>query len=127
MLAILQQLPAGVWVAAILVLIVASSIVIWMRKRKFSVSKVKLTAGPIEAELTPASQDKSTSGAAPTTAPHQPESINISGNKLFWKNILRIRRQGTNISDNVLVGENEIEVGDKPGPKPKSQKEKGNQ
>ena len=38
MLATLQNLPVGVWVLAILVIIIASAIVIWMRKRRFNIS-----------------------------------------------------------------------------------------
>ena len=122
MLANLQQLPAIVWVIAILVLIVASAIGIWLRKRKFSVSKLKVTAGPVEAELTPASQDKPAAGTtSPGASPQQSASINIRGNKLLGWNILRVRRQGTNVEDNLMAGENVIEVGDKPGPKPKNQ------
>jgi hypothetical protein len=48
--------------------------------------------------------------------------VNISGNKLCGKNKIAVRRQDTNISNNTLKGENEIEVGAKPGPKPKNQK-----
>ena len=122
MLTTLHNLPVGVWVLVILVIIIASAIVIWMRKRRFNITKIKLRAGPVEAELTPASPDKPGAGATPPTAPPpQPASINIRGNKFLGCNILRIRRQGTNVEDNLIAGKNEIDVGDKPGPKPKNQ------
>jgi len=126
MLTNLQNLPAGVWVAAILVLVVATAIGIWLY-RKFELKKVTVKTPVVEAELERRPADKPVNTALPTTADQPAASINIRGNKIWGRNILRIRRQGTNVEDNLVVGENEIEVGDKPGPKPKNRGRKPTQ
>lgn len=121
MLATLQQLPAIVWGIAILVLILASALGIWLHRR-FELKKIKLKTAVMEAELERRPGEKPASAASPTAAAPQPTAnINIRGNKLWGWNIFRIRRQGTNVEDTVAVGKNVIEVGDKPGPKPKKQ------
>lgn len=118
MLTNLQQLPIWLWVLAILLIVVASAALIYLRRNKFRLSKLEVTGGPVKAVLEP---DKTGEPTAPTL-PVQPPSISIRGNKIFGRNILRIRRQGTNVEDNLIAGENEIEVGDKPGPKPKQRR-----
>jgi hypothetical protein len=45
--------------------------------------------------------------------------ISIRRNFLWGKNKIRVRRENSEVSNNQLLGENEIEVGAKPGPKPK--------
>lgn len=52
----------------------------------------------------------------------QTASINVTGNKMRGKNIISVRRDDSNVSDNTLVGENKLEVGAKPGRKPKNGK-----
>jgi hypothetical protein len=119
MLANLQQLSLSVWAVAVLVTLVVTGIIIWARRKKFRVTKVEVTAGPLKAELEP---EKSTD-ASNTAVNDKPSSVNISGNKLFGRTKINVRREGTNISDNVTAGEAEIEVGAKPGPKPKKQED----
>jgi hypothetical protein len=120
MIANLQQIPTWLWIIAILVILLVSALVIWLRRHKFHITKFELTGGPLKATLEPGKAQESQSPAATPF----PASINISGNKLFGINKLRIRRQDTNISGNLLAGENEIEVGAKPGSKPKAKKER---
>lgn len=57
----------------------------------------------------------------PTSVPPSP-SINVTGNKMWGKNKISVRRDNSNVSENTLVGENELEVGAKPGRKPKGGK-----
>jgi len=49
----------------------------------------------------------------------KPASINIKRNWVVGRNKMSIRREATNVEDNKIVGENVIEVGAKPGPKPR--------
>lgn len=49
-------------------------------------------------------------------------SVNISGNTMFGRNKISVRREKTNVTKNKMVGENEIKVGAKPGPKGKKKK-----
>jgi hypothetical protein len=52
----------------------------------------------------------------------QVASINVTGNTIKGKNKISIRRNGSNVSDNTFDGENELQVGAKPGRKPKNEK-----
>jgi len=54
----------------------------------------------------------------------QQASINISGNTMRGENKIGVRRENTNVSDNKMNGKNEIEVGSRPGRKPKGAKKK---
>lgn len=54
----------------------------------------------------------------------QKTTINITGNKMFGKNKIAVRRENANASDNAMLGENEIEVGAKPGRKSKETRKK---
>ena len=76
MLTNLQNLPAGVWVAAILVLVVATAIGIWLY-RKFELKKVTVKTPVVEAELERRPADKPVNTALPTTA-DQPPPASIS-------------------------------------------------
>lgn len=61
--------------------------------------------------------------AKSTSNSHQ-ASINISGNIMWGENKINVRRDNTDVSDNKMKGKNEIEVGAKPGRKPKGAKKK---
>lgn len=117
MLANLQQLPPLLWIVAIIVIFGATAIIIWMRRRRFHITEVELSAGPVKAKMAP---QKSLEPLDTT----EPPSVNISGNKLFGRTKIGVRREGTNISDNLAGGTTEIDVGAKPGPKPKARKGK---
>lgn len=120
MLTNLQQISASVWVIAILLIVITSLVVFYLRRRKFRISKLEVTTGPVKTVLEPEKSEKNT--IVKSQPQLQPNAINIRGNKLIGWNILRIRRQATHVEENLLVGENQIEVGDKPGPKPKQKR-----
>lgn len=52
----------------------------------------------------------------------QTASINVTRVKMLGENKISVRRDGVNISDNTLVGKNEVNVGAKPGRKPRGGK-----
>ncbi len=54
----------------------------------------------------------------------QQASINITGNVMRGENKIGVRRENTNVSGNKMNGKNDIEVGAKPGRKPKGAKKK---
>lgn len=111
---ILQQLVIGNW-PAILIVSVALVILIILLWRNYDID-----------EITPAwpfikFKRKS---QTPVVSSASSPSIKISRNWIFGKNRVSARREGAEISNNVVAGENEVEVGAKPGPKPKAQKGK---
>ncbi|MCI0617664.1 hypothetical protein L0244_32220 [bacterium] len=59
-----------------------------------------------------------------STDSSQQASINISGNIMRGENKIGVRRESTTVSNNKMTGKNEIEVGAKPGRKPKRAKKK---
>ena len=115
MLANLAQLSPWVWIVAIIVVIVVAGVIFWARRSKLHVTEVEVTAGVVKAKL-------ETEKPAPAPPAVESPSVNISGNKLLGKNVIDVRRDKTNVADNILAGENEVRVGAKPGPKPKAQK-----
>ena len=116
----LQKLPPWLLIlAVVIILLLITGILIWARRRKFRLTKVELTAGPVKAEFEP---EKVAGAPQADSVDQRSASINISGNKLFGKNKMAIRREDTNVSDNWIVGENDLEVGAKPGPKPDTSK-----
>ena len=117
MLANLAQLPLWVWIIAIVVIVAVTGVIIWARRRKLHVTGFEVTAGPVKAKL-------EIEKPAPAPPSVESPSVNISGNVMWGKNRVGVRREGTNITDNKMLGENEIEVGAKPGPKPKAKKGK---
>jgi len=114
----LRQLPPGLWVVAIIVILVVASSIIWARRRKLRVTKVEVTTGPVKTTL----ELGDAKAPSATAAPPDPASVTIRGNWLFGKNRIGVRREKTDVSSNLMAGENEIEVGAKPGPKPKSRR-----
>jgi hypothetical protein len=101
------------WVVAGIIIIAATILIVWLR-HNFKIQKIKFKTGMIETELERNAKD--TEKAVVDT------SVNISGNKMFGRNKIAVRREKTSISDNTLAGENVIEVGAKPGPKTKGKK-----
>jgi hypothetical protein len=59
-----------------------------------------------------------------STNDSQQASINISGNIMRGENKISVRHENTNVSNNKMTDNNEIEVGAKPGRKPKGAKKK---
>lgn len=103
------------WLLGGLIIIVATILAVWLR-HNFKIKKVTFKTGLVETEL---ERNDSTS-----EKPTNSTSINVSGNKMLGRNKILVRREKTNVSDNTMAGENEIEVGTKPGPKPKGKKKK---
>jgi hypothetical protein len=103
------------WIVAIILIVLATIFIVWLR-HNFRVQKVKFNTGMVETELERKKEDE-IAAEAPDA------SINISGNVMAGRNKISVRREKTNVTKNKMVGENEIEVGAKPGPKP--QKGKG--
>ncbi len=62
----------------------------------------------------------------PPAASQPGASINISGNKMWGRgNQINVRRENNNVSDNEMIGtDQKIEVGAKPGPKPRDGRKK---
>jgi hypothetical protein len=106
----MQTLLASYW-GWIVTIVVALSILIVLLWRNFDIE-----------ELTPTPPFVKLKRKAKTTASSNPASINITGNKMWGKNKISVRREKSNVSDNFMGGENEVEVGAKPGPKPKGKK-----
>jgi hypothetical protein len=105
------------WVLGGLLIILATILIVWLR-HNFKVKKITFKAGLVDTELERNDQT--------STNPSADTSVNVSGNKMFGWNKIFVRREKTNIVDNSMIGENEIEVGAKPGLKPK-RKKVGNQ
>ena len=59
-----------------------------------------------------------------STNESQQASINISGNIMQGESKIGVRRESTNVSGNKMKDKSEIEVGAKPGRKPKGAKKK---
>jgi hypothetical protein len=83
------------------------------------VSEVEITTGLVKTKLKPDEAPK-------TPATSNPPAVNISRNTLLGKTNIGVRRERTNISENLTAGETDIQVGAKPGPKPGSKKGKSN-
>lgn len=104
------------WIIVIILIILATILIVWLR-HNFRVQKIKFNAGMVETEL---ERNKDKEDKAEVSEP----SINISGNTMFGRNKISVRREKTNVVKNKMVGENEIEAGAKPGPKPKGKAKK---
>ncbi len=111
-MAALQQLIADNWLP-IVVVAVALTVLIVVLWRNYDIEEI--SPAPPFVKL-----KRKAKAAEP--GPPNPASVNIRGNWLFGKNKVNVRREKTNITDNILAGENEIGVGAKPGPKPKTKK-----
>ena len=116
MLANLQQIPFWQWLMIVLVIIGIAGLIVWLRRKRLRVTKMEVTTGPVKTTFEP------TQPQEPSPPANQPYAINFSKNKIVGKNKISIRREGTNFSDSTVAGENEIEMGAKPGPKPKGKK-----
>lgn len=99
------------WIIAGVIIILAAVVIVWLR-HNFEVKKITFKTGMVETELerNPKNPEKETADF----------SVNVSGNKMFGRNKIAVRREKTNVSDNTMAGENEIEIGAKPGPKAKN-------
>jgi len=104
------------WIVAIILIVLAAILIVWLR-HNFRVQKIKFSTGMVETEL---ERKKDEEAEAEVSNP----SINISGNTMLGRNKIFARHEKTNITRNKMVGENEIEAGAKPGPKPKGKKKK---
>lgn len=102
------------WIITIILIILATILIVWLR-HNFRVQKIKFNAGMMETEL---ERKKDEAEEAEISEP----SINISGNAMIGRNKISVRREKTSVTKNKMAGENEIEVGAKPGPKPKGKK-----
>ena len=103
------------WLIGGLVITLATVLVVWIR-HNFKIKKITFKTGLVDTELERNEEkQKEIEGSA---------STNVSGNKMFGRNKILIRREKTNVSDNTMAGANEIEVGAKPGPKPKGKTKK---
>ncbi len=109
----LQQFFVDNWLA-VLVVAVALTILIVLLWRNYDIDEI--TPGP------PFIRFK-----RKASAPHPPEStasVRVSRNFMWGKNRISVRRENSEVTDNPMLGENEVEVGAKPGPKPKAKKGK---
>jgi hypothetical protein len=101
-----------VWLASnwgwTIVMVVALTILIVLLWRNFDIE-----------ELTPTPPFVKLKRKAKPMVNSNPALINITGNKLWGKNKISVRRDNSNVANNTLMGENELEVGAKPGRKPK--------
>ena len=98
-----------------LIIVVATILIVWLR-HNFKVKKITFKTGLVETEL---ERNDQTSKKSAENA-----SINVSGNTMLGRNKISVRRERTIVTKNKMVGENEIEAGAKPGPKPKGKKKK---
>ena len=114
-MAALRQLIADNWLPIVFVA-VALTILIVVLWRNYDIEEITPTPPFVKLKR----KTKSAEPAAPSTLP----SVNISRNRLFGKTRIDVRREQTNISDVLAAGDTEIQVGAKPGPKPKSPKGK---
>lgn len=103
------------WLVGGLVIVLAAVLVVWIR-HNFKIKKITFKTGLVDTEL---ERNEEKQKEIDTNA-----SVNVSGNKMFGRNKILVRREKTNVSDNTMAGENEIEVGSKPGPKPQGKKKK---
>lgn len=112
----LPQLELWQWVLIGLgVILVAGGLILYARRRRFRLSKLEVTGGPVKASFEP---DKTADTAGKPGGVQDP-SVNISGNTFLGRTRADIRREKTNLSGNLTVGDTDISVGAKPGPKPK--------
>ncbi len=74
-------------------------------------------------EDTPKSETRSQSTNTPGAS--SPPSVDISGNKMLGKHKIGVYRDNVRIAKNPMVGESEIEVGEKAAPPPKRKRKKG--
>ncbi|HLB46603.1 MAG TPA: hypothetical protein VJL59_06220 [Anaerolineales bacterium] len=118
----LQQITPLTWIAVIAAIVVIAGVFYWLRRRKFSVTKLEVTAGPVKAELEPDKTPAPTAASPASSTPSPPPSTEITGNVMVGKNKIGVRRKSTRVKDNKMLGESEIEVGAKPRPKPKRKK-----
>lgn len=102
------------WIITIIVIILGTILIVWLR-HNFRVKNIKFKTGMVETDL---ERNKAEEDEVKVSDP----SINISGNSMFGRNKISVRREKTNVTKNKMVGENEIEVGTKPGPKRKKKK-----
>jgi hypothetical protein len=114
----LSQIPLSLWIITGVIILFSASIIFWLIKRKFKVSKIQIKTGPIKTTLKP--EQKHKKNISTNNPEVQPYSVNINGNKLFGWSKIGVRRERTQIADNLSIGKTEIEVGSKPGPKPKN-------
>ena len=96
-----------------LIIVLVAILIVWLR-HNFKVKKITFKTGLVETELERNDQT--------SEKPTDNTSINVSGNKMVGWNRIFVRREKTNVSDNTMIGENEIKAGAKPGPKPKRKK-----
>lgn len=95
----------------IVVIVFALTILLVLLWRNFDIEEITPTPPFVKLKRKPKP------GAGSGTA-----SINITGNRMWGKNKISARREDSNVADNTMLGENEIEIGAKPGRKPKRRK-----
>ncbi len=106
----------NIWIPIILIFIVALLGLFVLLWRNYDIEEIT-PFPPFVKFKRRASADKSKSSG-------DVKSISIRKNSMWGKNKIIIRRENSDISENNMVGENEIEVGAKPGPKSKKGKTK---
>ena len=102
----LQTFLANYWLWITGIALVILIVLLW---RNFDIDEITPTPPYIKFKR----KTKSATSSLPTA------SINVKGNKMWGKNKISVRRDGSTVSNNTMVGENELEVGAKPGRKPK--------
>jgi hypothetical protein len=95
------------WVVVIIVLLTILIILLW---RNFDIDEITPTPPFVKFKR----KSKEATRQSPT-------SINVSGNKMWNKSKISVRRESSNVSDNTMV-DSEIDIGAKPGPKTRMRK-----
>jgi hypothetical protein len=115
MLADVEQLPTWLLVVLGAAIILFTAAAIWAWRHGWRIAEVNLFAGPVNAKLAPRAPrvDKDPSHTA---------SVNINGNRFVGDTSVRVRRDATNVSDNLATGRTKIEVDGRPEAKPKAKR-----
>jgi hypothetical protein len=100
-----QNIPIGILVIVLVVVVVG--IATYLRLKRFRVSKIKVSAGPLGIELKPNGAGEGERSSLDA----RPQPTTVSNNQLIGNNTIGVQEPGAIVTSNTLTGGNVIRVG----------------